>query len=348
MKKIGIIIVVLLLVGASFLSGCIDEPDDDSQAPPTTTSEITLDEAIAILMDKILKPGYSNNRASAFMTSKVLQKDDVVTSEVGDTYPIDSNTWFVFIDDDPKLFFSHPTRYVFINAQDGSYDISNELWPPLINDFSMWDTANLNRGDIIEIFPVLNSSVSISSGVSNTYASTGDYGDAPDGQNAYYGVQGRFPTLYNTTNSVLNRPGGHTLTVGEEMLGLNVSAEVDANDPNDPDLVPNLVDSDKDERMFINVNVQDAQLFFTATVDEDAPDVTRYVNVLIDFDQDGNWTKGSYGSEWPVINFEVNVTPGTSKTITTPWFSWGTGSDLPSPVWIRVALTREELDESLF
>jgi len=161
-------------------------------------------------------------------------------------------------------------------------------------------------------------------------------------------VPGSFPTLYNTTNSKFGRPGGHTLNTGEETLGLHVSAEVDATDPNDPDGVPNLVDADSDERMYVILDGSDTNLAFTVTVSSGAPDVTRYANVLIDFDQSGNWSTGSYGVEWVVVNLEVNVAPGSSETIITPAFSWGNQAVRPSPVWMRVLLSRAKVDEALF
>ena len=346
MKKIKILIVSMILVGAVFISGCVQQDSTtDDGTPPAT--EITLDEAITILMG-ILDPSASDDRISAFMLSEPLRTTDSVKSEAGDSYPLTGATWFAFIDDEPKLLFTHPTRYVLIDGQDGSYEIVNEIWPPIVNDYSMWDIDNLNRGEVIEFYPLLNMSMPITLDGQSS-APSGDYGDAPDGTDAYYGVEGKFPTYYATSNSILNRPGGHTLNVGEETLGLNVSAEVDADDPNDPDLIPNLVDSDSDERMFVYINVQNAQLSFTVTVSETALEMTRYVNVLIDFDQDGNWTEGSYGNEWAVINLEVDVPPGSTEIITTPSFSWGNNAlDLPTPAWMRVALTREEINESLF
>jgi len=58
MKKIKILMVSLILVGAVFISGCVQESTDDGSTPPTT--EITLDEAIAILMS-ILDPSASDH-----------------------------------------------------------------------------------------------------------------------------------------------------------------------------------------------------------------------------------------------------------------------------------------------
>jgi hypothetical protein len=123
--------------------------------------------------------------------------------------------------------------------------------------------------------------------------------------------------LFNTTNS--NLPGGHTLYTGEETLGKEASAEKDANDSEDPDGVPNLVDADRDEGMFVILDGTRARLSFVVSVNQTAPDVTRYINILVDFDQNGNW---SAGGEWVIVNMEVNVSPGSSKTIVTPSFLW--------------------------
>ena len=328
---------------------------DDDGASDSCTASVTVspppagidkDGAIAILVGKIIKPADAYKRISAFMLSQPLQNGDVVTSESGQSYPINTDTWFVFIDDEPLAFFAHPTRYVFIDAKTGSYNISNETWPPRINNISMWNPQNLGRGQLIVLYSILDSAVPISG--STSQAPTGDYGDAPDGQDAYYGISGRYPTLYNTTNSQFNRPGVHTLNIGGETLGVNVSAEVDATDPYDPDGVPNLVDADSDERTYVIVEGTKAKLAFTVTVSPNAPNVTRYANALIDFDQSGNWSAGAYGTEWVVVNLVVNVAPGSSETVITPWFPWGNKTVLPSPVWMRLLLAREKVDQALF
>jgi len=157
-------------------------------------AEIGKDEAIRILVSEIIPPASSYARISAAMLSQPLQQGDVVSSEGGGQYTIEANTWFVFIDDAPEAFFAHGTRYVFIDARTGDYDVVNEMWPPLINNVSMWDTQSLGRGYLIELYSILSSPVPISA-IAST-APLGDYGDAPDGQDAYYGVPGRFPTLY--------------------------------------------------------------------------------------------------------------------------------------------------------
>jgi PKD repeat protein len=313
----------------------------------TSLPEIGAWDAIEILVGEIIPPASAYERISAFMLSEPLQAGDVVSSLDGTDYPVNTNTWFIFIDDMPEAGYAHDTRYVFIDAVTTDYDIFNESWPPLINGFSMWNAQNLNRGHLIELWSILDNPAPIASGT--TDAPSGDYGDAPDGQvELYYGITAHFPTLFNTTNSHFGRPGGHTLNVGEETLGLNVSAEVDAIDPNDPDGVPNLVDADSDERIYVIMEGTKASLAFTVTVSPAAPDMTRHANVLIDFDQSGNWSTGNYGTEWVVVNLDVDVDPGDSETIITPEFYWSNQLVPPTEVWMRVALTRAEVDEALF
>lgn len=115
------------------------------------------------------------------------------------------------------------------------------------------------------------------------------------GQDAYYGVTGRFPTLFATTNGNLSRLGLHALNTGGEMLGLNVSAEINATDTADPDDFPNLADSDRDERIFVIIEGEKAKLAFAVTVAQNVPKLERYVNGLLDFDHSGNWSKGNLG-----------------------------------------------------
>ena len=332
-KKIIIPCLIILALIAIPLTGC---------PKPLLTKW----EAIEILVKEIIPPAADDTRVSAVMPSQMLEKGDVVTSEDGSRYPITRKTWFIYIDDSPQAFFGHPTRYVFIDARSGSYDIYPESWPPEINDYSMWNTSDVGRGHLIELWSVLGMPDPITP-TANTNP-LGDYGDAPDGQDAYYGVLGRYPTLYNTTNSQFGRPGGHTLNTGQETLGFNVSDEVDANDPQDPDGMPNLVDADSDERIYVITELTQARLAFTVAVSTGAPDLTRHANALIDFDQSGHWSSGPAGVEWVTVNQEVKVKPGTSDTVMTPLFAWGNQSPLVWPVWLRLALTRAEVDESLF
>lgn len=158
-------------------------------------------------------------------------------------------------------------------------------------------------------------------------APRGDYGDAPDGSDAYDRVSGSFPTLYSSN-------GGHTLIVGEEMIGTTVSAEVDANDASDPDGVQNLVDQDKDDPVYTILKGGDATFRFQVTIAQGAPAGKRYINVLVDFNQNGVWD-----NEWVVKNLAVEIPPGRTEWVETPSFHLGA-----SHPWVRLAITRSPID----
>ncbi len=172
----------------------------------------------------------------------------------------------------------------------------------------------------------------------------GDYGDAPDGTDAYPGVPAKFPTLYTSSSGLV---GIHILHPGEETIGLSVSAELNANDPSDPDGVPNLVDNDLDDPIYTQILATSipakARLSFKVRVDKNAPDVPRYINVLVDFDKNGSWGGNSSGVEWVVKNQKVHVPVGSVKLVHTKWFNWGNGMVIPTPVWVRVLLSRDPI-----
>ncbi len=343
MKPILVVLIAVSCIGSAALSGCLT-PNPNADVNPIT--KIKQQEAVRIFVDQILKPGASTTNSSALMLTRVLRPGDVITSESGTSYPVSANSWFVFIDDAPWALYAHPTRYLLIDAETGVTTTINESWPPLINNHSLGDNRSHHRGDLITVYPTLSYPLPIPVATSPG-APRADYGDAPDGQEAYVGVTGAFPTYYNTTHSRVGDHCAHAVTTGQEMLGTTVSAEVDVTDPNDPDLVPNLVNADSDDGMAIILSNHTARLSVTITVNATAPDVPRYLNALIDFDQNGSWMEGAEGTEWTVINEVVNVTPGTTTTYTTLPFRWGV-TTLPSPVWMRVSLTRETINETMF
>ncbi len=320
-------------------------PPPPDEPPPAVAEPLDKLGALQVLLGEVLTPASSASRVSAYMPSEPLSDGDIVSSESGARYAIDDDTWFAFIDDSPEAFYAHPTRYVFIDAASGDYEVVSESWPPDINGNSMW-TDGTQNWHLIEVLSILDSAVP--GPASRSTAPRADYGDAPDGTDAYRGVPGRFPTLYATSNSLRGRPGCHAVTIGQETLGRAVSAEIDATDPNDPDGIPNLVDSDSDERALVILDGRDSRLAFTVSVKQSAPDVKRYLNVLIDFDQSGKWSTGSNGDEWPVVNLTVNVAPGDSETVITPSFAWGTRSVRFSPVWMRALLSRQSVSEGTF
>ena len=198
-------------------------------------------------------------------------------------------------------------------------------------------------------------------------AERGDYGDAPDNGPTYYRMMfetsaatGRFPTLHATTNSRFSNSGIHHLDTSQEWFGpldAPPSLEDDANDlTNDEDIYDNLINDDLRDNglpkipFFIALTQVPpaAVLSYRVSVPAGAPDVPRYVNVLIDWDQDGQWKQSPVPgaiTEWVVQNHTINLAPGSSELITSPAFLWGWNSLLgPQCFWMRMTISQVPLE----
>ena len=160
----------------------------------------------------------------------------------------------------------------------------------------------------------------------------GDYGDAPDCPNVWRG----FPTRYDTDHGRFGWPGAHHLIVGEESMRL-VSSEQGADDPFDPDGIPNLgpcPGGPFDRDAFDDgVRFMDATPYFepfvttahavwwaavVVTISPSAPAGPRYLNVVSDVDGDGRWKNNLFATEWVVRNARVDVARGRRKCSASP------------------------------
>lgn len=180
-----------------------------------------------------------------------------------------------------------------------------------------------------------------------------DFGDAPDGTDTFYPVApgqsaivGQFPTL-------LASNGARHSNLNDAWLGgmdSQPSSEVGANDPADSDGLPNLVNNDANDDglpaipffLVPGPSTVTATLSVLVTVAPGAPAMDRRLNILIDWDQSGDWQNAGGGAapEWAVQNHPVNVTPGTTQLISIP-IQWGLGTQLgPQIFWTRVTLSR--------
>ena len=122
-----------------------------------------------------------------------------------------------------------------------------------------------------------------------------DFGDAPDGVAAGYPnprVIGRFPTRLSSLTA--EGPGAHVRRPGLDRLGSRVTSESDADDQDDADGTPNLVNRDAGDDGVLGLTVSLAppqalaRLSVAVTLDPAAPPGPRHINVLIDIDRDGH------------------------------------------------------------
>lgn len=225
----------------------------------------------------------------------------------------------------------------------------------------------------------------------------GDYGDAPDGgqgmDTGYYGATGGpffftysslgtaadFPTLGDS-----QPPGPFTLDVDEfwigGLLGLSSeddvpSIEEDADDPNDPDQVPNLnlsagkADCDKENgshnpagtgcqpvapysipmnaRVLVFFGYPPLGVLFTSVTASETMSYSGpiYWNLLIDLNQDGQWGSG----EWISQDVSVSLTPGETRLLVSPAFRFPSGNTpwgrLTFPFWVRSMVTSERVKD---
>lgn len=192
-----------------------------------------------------------------------------------------------------------------------------------------------------------------------------DTGDAPDSFNhsgvpmtAYpTGAPANFPTVYESNNRVARGPL-HRSAKQDAWLGESVTGERDAD--LDPDQDPsnniepasNQADLDGADDSVLPQAVQfptcgPALFTYAITVAPTAPVRTRFVNVWIDFNRDGDWAdvltctiNGVTRTvpEWAVRDNPSNLGPGTHHR-STPQFS---ALQLPGPAaakWMRISLS---------
>jgi hypothetical protein len=314
---------------------------------------LTKEQALRVLGDQVLKPSTSGAAIAVRMLPRPLFSGEVRPNTGGDpvieVFQVGAGRpqWFAMVDLEPCAYFQHDVLYVFIDDSTGAVSVFPASDWPAIDGTSLGQDPLPGEHPIL-IFPILPKPNSVQA-TSPGPGPVADYGDAPDGDPAYVQpeVLGRFPTRYTTTNSSFG-PGAHALVTGLEMLGRAVSMERDAQDPFDPDGLPNRADGDSDERMFVvwdsNTNPAKANLLYDVTIASGAPDMDRYVNFLIDFDRNGAWGGSANGKEWAVVNQVVRVAPGTTATQVSPAFDWGGARSMPTQAWMRAALSRTPIN----
>jgi len=184
-----------------------------------------------------------------------------------------------------------------------------------------------------------------SGGGSGGPAPSADYGEAPDGGLTNYPQSfaqvGSFPTLFaNNGARVLNLDGA--------VIGTTASAELDADDPADPDGATNFeqangqteCDAAKVLSTILHSIPPQTRIGFPVSVPEGNTGGTYFANVLIDLNMDGQW---SGGAEWVVQNKEISLVSGQQFFVSSDFFTMTNGDLIPVGAWGRVALTTEQV-----
>ncbi|KXB08292.1 hypothetical protein AKJ58_00400, partial [candidate division MSBL1 archaeon SCGC-AAA385D11] len=126
--------------------------------PKASTDQfLTLEEASKIVNDNIINPDELTYHLTTYCWPELLENGDVVASygNPDHSHVVEEDTWFFWINDFPLIGFSHPTRYVFVNASSGDYWISIEDWWPCLNGEGLWDTPEEYKDNKYLVFSSL-------------------------------------------------------------------------------------------------------------------------------------------------------------------------------------------------
>ena len=110
-------------------------------------SQVSQDSALAILRNNIV----NYDDCDVYTVNSTIGIDDTIQLlNSGIIIPPQSNSWMFFVDEMPLANWSHPCKYVFINANSGIFDIINSYSPPInksldaIKTFSRVSCTNQN------------------------------------------------------------------------------------------------------------------------------------------------------------------------------------------------------------
>jgi len=121
----------------------------------TTTgfSQITRDQA-AEIVKKVVSPGTHKNDFSAYLTLSPLPSGTTIKSFGSDAPAITltNAAWFGYIDDAPFSLFTHPTRFVLVDAQTGATEVKAEEWWPLVNGINPFRQAAVVQSPTLFLF----------------------------------------------------------------------------------------------------------------------------------------------------------------------------------------------------
>jgi hypothetical protein len=108
--------------------------------PSTPIRMLTRQEAIDIIINQVIVPPTLTHQVTAYLGMETVSPGSTIWPFKNYEKPItvSAPTWFGWVNDVPLAFFQHPTRYVLINALDGSYEVLNKNWWPVLNGESLW------------------------------------------------------------------------------------------------------------------------------------------------------------------------------------------------------------------
>jgi hypothetical protein len=139
-----------------YFKACDDEGDCSEEAiaqlvVSAKPLEVTAESAAAIVIEKIIEPLNFKRPTLGFKLEETLKPGDTIAAYHGEQQQVNDESYFFFVDLFPGALYAHDVLFVIVNKGDGSADISQEEWWPMINDNlpewlaseeAYWDESN--------------------------------------------------------------------------------------------------------------------------------------------------------------------------------------------------------------
>lgn len=105
---------------------------------------------------------------TVYVSKKILPGGSTIKTMVADEVSPQAASWFFFIDDAPFASWSHPCRYVYVDAATGANTVQHKVMPPQLNDMEALVTQQVHVSGPLFNFPRTRSGIALRS--DNSYA----------------------------------------------------------------------------------------------------------------------------------------------------------------------------------
>ncbi|MBN2031571.1 hypothetical protein JW824_15170 [bacterium] len=122
------------------------------------TEILTRQEAINLIVNEIVQPFTLDHHVMVFLGTEMIQPGRTIWPyfDEQDSQTITKPTWFAWINDYPDAYFAHDTRYIFIDANTGEYEVRTAQWWPVLDGESLWMTDEEWLDELLVIYSNIN------------------------------------------------------------------------------------------------------------------------------------------------------------------------------------------------
>ncbi|MFH1486587.1 MAG: hypothetical protein ABIH46_10995, partial [Chloroflexota bacterium] len=150
-KRLALVLfVVWVLFMAPSMFILLRERQRTAQSPEGRL--LSREDAVTKVLENYIRPTDDHPMIARVWPQPLTPNDSVSGAFEDEAYRPGGSEWFVWIDDAPGAFFSHPTRYVFVDRSNGSVRVLPVNEAPLLNGEPMWESAEKALDSSLQIF----------------------------------------------------------------------------------------------------------------------------------------------------------------------------------------------------